>query len=222
MNALTQSNVKILKRKDGDENFMKLPKKCEVNKFIPKKVFYEKVGISSSIKDDFVNLVDRITWLYKLSPDTIGISKNEKVEEIEIFQIDLKEKKIPTTILKTITKGIPYKILFVLKYENELCYSVKVEDFYTSEWNKKLDFEYNAINLEIVFENIVKNIIGENDNNNSFKDIIETKNILNDLENKINNLKNKIKKEKQFNKKVELNKELNKLLSELEEIQCKD
>ena len=42
MNALTQSNVKILKRKDGDENFMKLPKKCEVNKFIPKKVFYEK------------------------------------------------------------------------------------------------------------------------------------------------------------------------------------
>lgn len=193
-----------------------LPKECEVNKFIPKKVFYEKVGVSSSIKDDFVNLVDRITWLYKLSPDTIGISKTEKVEEIEIFQIDLKEKKVPTTILKTITKGIPYKILFVLKYDNELCYSVKVEDFYSSEWNTKLDFDYNAINLEIVFENIVKNIIGENDNNNSFNDIIETKNVLNDLENKINNLKNKLKKEKQFNKKVELNKKLNELINEME------
>lgn len=197
---------------------IELPKKCEVNKFIPKKVFYEKVGVSSTIKDDFVNLVDRITWLYKLSPDTIGISKTDKVEEIEIFQIDLKEKKVPTTILKTITKGIPYKILFVLKYENELCYSVKVEDFYTSEWNVKLEFDYNAINLELVYENIVKNIIGENDNNNSFDDIIDNKKNILELEKKINNLKVKLKNEKQFNKKVELNKELNKLLIELEVI----
>lgn len=195
-----------------------LPKECEVNKFIPKKVFYEKVGVSSSIKDDFVNLIDRITWLYKLSPDNIGISKTDKVEEIEIFQIDLKEKKIPTTILKTITKGIPYKILFVLKYENELCYSVKVEDFYTSDWNVNYEFDYNAINLELVYENIVKNIIGENDNNNSFNDIIENKKNILELESKINNLKNKIKKEKQFNKKVELNKELNLLIDELEEV----
>lgn len=195
-----------------------LSKECEVNKFIPKKVFYEKVGVSSSIKDDFVNLVDRITWLYKLSPDTIGISKTDKVEEIEIFQIDLKEKKVPTTILKTITKGIPYKILFVLKYENELCYSVKVEDFYTSEWNVKLEFDYNAINLELVYENIVKNIIGEKENDNSFDTIIENKKNIEYLENKINNLKNKIKKEKQFNKKVELNKELNLLIDELEEV----
>lgn len=195
-----------------------LPKECEVNKFLPKKIFYEKVGVSSSVKDDFVNLVDRITWLYKISPDTVGISKTEKVEEIEIFQIDLKEKKIPNTILKTITKGIPYRIIFVLKYENELCYSVKVEDFYTSEWNQKLEFNYNAINLEIVYENIVKNIIGEKENHNSFNDIIENKKNKEFLENKINNLKNKIKKEKQFNRKVELNKELKFFTKELEEL----
>ena len=36
-----------------------LPKKCFVNKFIPKKVFYEKVGVSSKVKDEFVNLVDK-------------------------------------------------------------------------------------------------------------------------------------------------------------------
>lgn len=195
-----------------------LSKECEVNKFIPKKVFYEKVGVSSSIKDDFVNLVDRITWLYKLSPDTIGISKTEKVEEIEIFQIDLKEKKVPTTILKTITKGIPYKILFVLKYENELCYSVKVEDFYTSEWNKNIELDFNVINLELLYEKIVKIIIDEKNNNRNFEEIIEEKNIINDLEKKINNLKVKIKNEKQFNKKAILNEELNCLLKEMEDL----
>ena len=71
-----------------------LPKNCYVNKFLPKKIFYEKVGVSSGVKDEFVNLVDRITWLYKLSPDTVGIPKTEKIEEIQIFQIDVKEKQL--------------------------------------------------------------------------------------------------------------------------------
>ena len=218
MNALIQSNVKILKRKDGDENFMKLPKKCEVNKFIPKKVFYEKVEVSSSVREDFINLVDRITWLYKLSPDTIGISKTDKVEEIEIFQIDLKEKKVPTTILKTITKGIPYKILFILKYNDDICYLTKVDEIYYTEWNKNIELDFNVINLDVLYENIVKQIINEKDDNRNFEVIIEEKNIVNDLEKKINTLKIKIKNEKQFNRKIELNNELNKLISELEEI----
>ena len=67
-------------------------------------------------------------------------------------------------------------------------------------------------------KNIVKNIIGENDNNNSFNDIIDNKKNILELEKKINNLKVKLKNEKQFNKKVELNKVLNKLLDEMEEI----
>lgn len=72
---------------------LELSKDCYVNKFLPKKIFYEKVGVSSGDKDEFVNLVDRITWLYKLSPDTIGIPKTDSIEEIQIFQIDVREKE---------------------------------------------------------------------------------------------------------------------------------
>lgn len=195
-----------------------LPKSCLVDKFIPKKTFYEKVGISSSVKDDFVNQIERITWLYKLSPDTIGISKTENVEEIEIFQIDLKEKIIPKNVIQAITKGIPYKILFSLKYKDDICYSIKVEDIYTTEWNKNLELDFNVINLELLYENIVKTIIDEKEDNRNFVEIIEEMNIILDLEKRINKLKLKIKNEKQFNKKVELNKELNELLNEMEDL----
>lgn len=194
-----------------------LPKNCYVNKFLPKKIFYEKVGVSSGVKDEFVNLVDRITWLYKLSPDTVGIPKTEKIEEIQIFQIDVKEKQIPLSVIKTITKGVQYKILFLIKYNNEICYSTKVNDIYTTEWNDNIIFDFNAINLEIVFENIVKQIIKEESNDKKFDEIIELKNNRDNLEKRINQLKQKIKAEKQFNKKVELNKELNILLKELED-----
>ena len=133
-----------------------LPKNCYVNKFLPKKVFYEKVGVSFGVKDEFVNLVDRITWLYKLSPETIGIPKTDNVEEIQIFQIDVKEKRIPLAVIKTITKGVQYKTLFLIKYNEEFCYSIKADDIFTTEWNENIKFDFNAINLEIVYENIVK------------------------------------------------------------------
>lgn len=194
-----------------------LPKNCYVNKFLPKKIFYEKVGVSSGVKDEFVNLVDRITWLYKLSPDTVGIPKTEKIEEIQIFQIDVKEKQVPLSVIKIITKGVQYKILFLIKYNNEICYSTKVDDIYTTEWNDNVIFDFNAINLEIVFENIVKQIIKEESNDKKFDEIIELKNNRDNLEKRINQLRQKIKVEKQFNRKVELNKELNILLKELED-----
>ena len=195
-----------------------LPKECYVNKFLPKKIFYEKVGVSSGVKDEFVNLVDRITWLYKLSPDTIGIPKTDLIEEIQIFQIDVKEKKVPLSVIKTITKGVKYKILFFIKCNNDYCYSIKVDDNYTSEWNDDIKFEFNALNLEIVYENIVKSIIKEKDNSKRFEEIIDLKTNKNDLEKKINILRQKIKSEKQFNRRVELNKELNCLINEMEEL----
>ena len=193
-----------------------LPKSCYVNKFIPKKIFYEKVGVSSNVKEEFINLVDRITWLYKLSEETLGITKTDEIEELQIFQIDVKERRIPLSVIKTITKGVQYKILFVIKYQDDFCYSIKVEDIYITEWNDNIEFNFSAINLKRLYENIVKKIIKEENNENAFSKIIEDNEYKKELEKKINKLQQRIKNEKQFNRKVELNKELNTLLAEME------
>ena len=107
---------------------MSFPDRCKVNKFIPKKTFYEKIGVSSAIKDEFINDIEKITWLYKLSEDTLGITKTEQTEEIQVFEVILKNKKLPKNIIKIISKSIPYKILFILKFEDEFFYSIKGED----------------------------------------------------------------------------------------------
>lgn len=195
-----------------------IPKKCYENKFLPKKIFYEKIAISPSVKEEFTNQVDRITWLYKISPDTIGISKTNNVEEIEVFKLDLKEKIIPKNVIKVITKGVPYKILFLLKYNEEYCYLLKIDDIYNLEWNKDINIDFNAINLEVLSENIAKTIIDKKEDNRNFEIIIEEKRKIDDLNKKISNLRSKIKSEKQFDRKLELNNELNKLLKEMEEI----
>ena len=196
---------------------IKLPKECEVNKFLPKKLFYEKVYISNSIKQEFTNKIDKITWKYKIAESNINISKTENIEEIEVFEIILREKYSSKNILKVITKEIPYPILFILKYETEYQYAIKYEEMiYFSEWNKKLLFNFIDYNLDKVYENIVKVITNIIDNSKSIKNELEKKQEIVRIEAEITKLENQIKKEQQFNKKVELNKKLVELKNEME------
>ena len=140
-----------------------LPKNCEVNKFIPKKTFYEKVNISSSAKQDFIDKLEKIYWKYKLSEDTINITKTEDVEEIEIFELVLKEKCDVKSLIKVITKEIPYTILFVIKYNQEFQYAIKVdENILITNWNEEKDFKFVGFNLKEVYNDIVRKIINDN------------------------------------------------------------
>ena len=195
-----------------------LPKSCLVNKFIPKKVFYEKSNINQITKEEFINIVDKIRWLYKLSPETTGINKTEDIEEIETFQIELKEKVIPKNVIKAVTNSIQYKILFILKYNEEFCYLIKLEDIYYTKWNEDINFDFNSINLSNLYESIAKRILHEENNIKNFNEIIENINEKKELQDKIDKLTKRIKQENQFNRKVELNQELNKLLKEIGEL----
>lgn len=198
--------------------FEELPKSTLVNRFYAKNKFYKNLIISNVTKDEFVNDIDSITWMYKLSPDTIGINKTEETEEIEIFEIKLKNKIIPKNVIKTICKGVPYKLLFILKYNNDTCFSVKIDDVYNSDWNDKVEFNFKALTLDILYQNIVKAIIKENDNEMDFETIIVNKEKVDELNKKISYLRSKVNNEKQFNRRVEYNRELKKLEIEMEEL----
>ena len=195
-----------------------LPNSCEVNKFIPKKTFYEKVNISSFAKQDFIDKLEKIYWKYKLSEDTINITKTEEVEEIEIFELVLKEKCDVKSLIKVITKEIPYVILFVIKYNNEFKYAIKVDDdILITSWNEEKNFKFIGLNLKEVYNDIVRKIINDDSNENITK-VLEINKQREELEKKINILKSKINREVQFKKKVELNQELRMLEKELEEL----
>ena len=197
---------------------MNLSKNCEVNKFIPKKTFYEKVNISSGAKQDFINKLEKIYWKYKLSEDTINITKTEDIEEIEIFELVLKEKCDVKSLIKVITKEIPYVILFIIKYNNEFQYAIKIDDnILITSWNEEKVFKFIGLNLKEVYNDIVRKIINDNSTDN-IKDVLEINKQRVELEKKINTLKSKINREIQFKKKVELNHELRMLEKELEEL----
>jgi len=189
-----------------------LPKSTLLNKFIPKNVFFKKSVVNSKLKTEFTDKIQKITWKYKISEETLWINKTDKIQEIEIFEINLKEKVIPKNVLKVIDKSIPYPILYIFTYEDDYSYWItlkweKLWNYYFSDWNENIEFEFNGIDIEKVFEDIIKKFIKDIETNDKkFDEIIEIDNKRIFLEKDTEKLKNKIKNEKQFNKKVELNK----------------
>ena len=198
---------------------IELPKACVVDKFIPKKTFYEKVNIPNTIREEFIDKLSKIYWKYKISEDTINISKTENVEEIEVFELELKEKYNCKNIVRIVTKNIPYPILFYIKYEDDFQYAIKYNDeIFFSEWNDNITFTFMGLNIETIYYNIVKAITNIDNKANNLECEIQKKNNIIKIENEISKLENKIRSEKQFNIKVQYNEQISKLKKEIEEL----
>lgn len=194
---------------------MHLPESALVNKFVAKTKFYNKVTLSTRLQKEFTNKVLKIIWKYKLAEDTIGISKTENVTEIQIFEIELKQQIIPKNVLKVVDKSIPYPILYRFIYKEEVAYGITLKEkgnpaqSYFSEWNEEIHFDFNGIDLEKVYQKLVKAFVSdEAKSRNRFEDVIAVDHKIKSLEKEIVTLQNKIRKEKQFNRKVEINKRL--------------
>lgn len=191
-----------------------LPQQAYVQKFISKSKFFDKAAVSTKLKKEFTDKIQKIMWKYKLAGDTIGVPKTDKVEEIQIFEIQLKEQTIPKNALKIIDKAIPYPILYIFIYEEHIAYGITLKEdnsqsYYFSEWDEEITFNFTGIDLEKVYQGIIKKFIKNiNVENKEFATIVDTDKRIKILGKEINILKSKVKNEKQFNKKVELNKTL--------------
>ncbi|MCG2725329.1 MAG: DUF4391 domain-containing protein [Elusimicrobia bacterium] len=167
------------------------------------------------MQKEFVDKIQKITWKYKLAESTVGISKTDKVIEIQIFEIELKSQVIPKNVLKVIDKAIPYQILYRFIYKKNEAYGITLkenknaENYYFSNWNEAKNFDFTGIDLEKVYQKIIKTFIPRAaQTKSSFNEIIDTDNKIKALENERDALASRISKEKQFNRKVELNKTL--------------
>lgn len=193
-----------------------LPSSTKVDRIIPKTKFYERTHISTAIRDEFTGIIGRITWLHKLAPSTLNIEATDRVEELQIFLVELKTRDIPSKALSVIDKSIPYPILFVLRHENDTCYIIQhkldsARRYYKTEWNQLPQISFTGMNLETIYQRIITSFIQVDDDSTeekSFEEVIATNTQREQLQKEISALENKIRSERQFSKKVELNTQL--------------
>ena len=207
-----------------------LPPTTVVNKVVPKNSFDKYINTKQ--KKLFSEFIEKIRWANKLSKQTIRL-EGKDVNEIQVFEISLKKKTAADDLLNIIDRHIPYHIIFVLLFENEVLYSAAQKHTHpVSDESSVLDWRFSSnwvnqdeslfrlnlkINLDEVFADFCLQITGkEKRQNQTLSQVIIIEQNRKLLLYEINKLEADIKGCKQFNKKVELNLKLQSKKAELE------
>ncbi|AEJ18272.1 DUF4391 domain-containing protein [Gracilinema caldarium] len=199
-----------------------LPRSTEVNRRVAKEKLYANATLTASVKDMIKDQIESVVWRNKLADSTMSVAAGEKVEEIQIFEIALRQKALDKRILPAIAKAIPYKILFLLTFEGEAQAWMEASGtFYSTDWFTLEGFtlKFEGLNLDAVYENLARQIAGGRlDAEDDIAKAVERDKQRQKLERDIAALEKKVLREKQFNRQVELNSELKRLRKELEEL----
>ena len=197
-----------------------LPSQANIWINVTKKKIFEKWELNYKAREEFSKYIQKIVWEYKIDKDSVWIPKWNKIEWIALFKIILKEKDVPDKILGIIDKLIPYPILYECESWKKYRYIIKYEKGYLkSEWNNEIDFDFNGINLDKVYEKIIlKFIVKDDEWVGDFEDTMDWHDKVSNLKKEIEKLEIKIKKEPQYNRQVNLNIQLQAKKKELKEL----
>ena len=197
-----------------------LPRTTQVNRRVAKEKLYQNAALAPQTREMIKDQIDSVFWRNKLADSTMAISAGETVAEIQIFEIQLRQRELDKRVLPAIAKAIPYKILFILVFGDEAQLWIEAAGmFYNTDWQPLGGFalEFEGLNLDAVYENLARQISGGRlGTEGDIEEAVDRDKQRQRLEHDIAALEKKLLREKQFNKQVELNGELKRLRAELE------
>ena len=197
-----------------------LPRTTQVNRRVAKEKLYQNAALAPQTREMIKDQIDSVFWRNKLADSTMAISAGETVAEIQIFEIQLRQRELDKRVLPAIAKAIPYKILFILVFGDEAQLWIEASGtFYNTDWQPLGGFmlKFDGLNLDAVYENLARQISGGRlGTDGDIEEAVDRDKQRQKLERDIAALEKKLLREKQFNKQVELNGELKRLCAKLE------
>jgi hypothetical protein len=88
------------------------PQAAEFGRVIPKSKFYENGRVSTAVREKFVAEVQRITWAYKLSEETVNLAGTDKFKEIQVLHVEAKSEKISDAVLAAVDTAVKTPTIF--------------------------------------------------------------------------------------------------------------
>lgn len=219
----------------------KFPPQAKVDRLIPKNKFYEQGKANTKIEQLFVDQVENIRWAYKLASSTIHLQDQEDLKEIQIFRVKSRVEDLDVSILSFIDKLILTPIIFEVVYQDKVKViatykrlnqvdktKAVIGQYYASEWLEDHDRIELPLYLKLadLYEHFIAQILPiasskdqENDDESvSIELQLQKSQQLESLQKQLDKLKSKLRTETQFNRKVELNKHIHALESDLNKL----
>ena len=214
------------------ENILSYPSTVIVGKNVPKKAFYDNMGVNSRIRQHFVDDIEQITWLYKLSAGTLGVEDGEKVHEITVFHVLVKSQDCPDDVFTFIDKSLPRHTVFILEnvdryrllvnykqWKNEKKGLFKISESYFSSWmsKEKIGLPLIGMTLDLIYTGIVSYISGiQPADNKDLQRVVDLKKAIVAKKKNIATLEGRIRTERQFSEQMAINADLKLARKDLE------
>lgn len=202
------------------------PKTAAFGRMVPKNKIYERVGANAKLKALFVQNIEKITWAYKLSPQTINIPASQSVQELQVFSLSLKGPTLLNETLQAMDKVIPSPILYELNYNGRSRYTAAykrtseadktkwvVSGYFETEWFNDTEERKElpvVLNMAALYQAVIKTIIPlPARQDETLEQLVIRAEQLHSKERQAKQIATQIKNQLQFNRRVELNHELN-------------
>lgn len=222
-------------------DLFKFPQQAKVDRLIPKSKFYEQGKANTKIEQLFVDQVENIRWAYKLASSTIHLQDQDDLKEIQVFRVTSRVENLDISILSFIDKLILTPIIFEIVYQDKVKVvatykrlnqadntKAVIGQYYASDWlddNDRIELPL-YLNLTDLYEHFITQLlpiasdkVQENDDESaSIERKLEKAQQFENLQKQLNKLKSKLRAEKQFNRKVELNKQIQAIESNLSKL----
>ena len=131
-----------------------LPESTYFGKLVPKNKFYDKLTIDKKLERSFIDQINSIRWVHKLSADTLNVEKGSIVKEAEVFLIKLKTSELDLNVLRQMDRQLHYHLIFILEFEGQ--YQIwtgykeestntafKVGNYYHTDWVTEETFSFS-------------------------------------------------------------------------------
>lgn len=216
------------------------PAQTKFGQIIAKEIIYQQVSAGKVLKDRFIEEVEQIRWAYKLATSTINLPNSDDVPELEVITITLKGETLADEVLAAIDKAIPLPLLFELKRQwgdgEQIRYTAAFKrrseadatkwvcsEYLFSEWLDSDSVEEvplpMAINLPELYQRMLVTLLPIPPREaETIEHTLSRLAEINSYQKKLVQLKKKVSAEKQFNRKVELNKQVKTLQQQLDQL----
>jgi hypothetical protein len=212
------------------------PEAAAVGRVIPKERLYAEAGVTKALRQRFIDEIQRVRWAYKLSEESLHLRGRDDVAEIQVFEVELKGTDVSESVLTSIDKSVPSPIIFELhrtsaaKEEVQLAAAQKepgargpkLSGYFRGEWVRS-DSERSALppalDLAGLYAQLLTTLMpvplrpGE-----ELSGAVDRMARVRKLKREISALDKRVHLEPQFNRKVELRRDLRARQAELDEL----
>lgn len=212
------------------------PEAAAVGRVIPKERLYAEAGVTKAVRQRFIDEIQRVRWAYKLSEESLHLQARDDLAEVQVFDIELKGTEVSESVLTSIDKSVPSPIIFELhrnwaaRDEVQLvaarkepgAHGRRLSGYFRCEWVPS-DSERSALPPALDLPGLYAQLLtalmpvpvrpGE-----ELSEAIDRMARVRKLKREISALDRRVRVEPQFNRKVELRRNLRTRQAELDEL----